>query len=95
MTSPAPPGWPEGVHQISVEDLGRLGIDGEDQIFWDGRRIELKRRLDLTALQKTVAVVVTVMAVLGGLGGFASGINDASDFLCARNVHLLSCPLPR
>jgi len=85
--------WPAGVEQISIEDLGRLGISHDDQLFWDGRRIEVKRRLDLTKLQKAFALVVTIMALLGGIGGFASGFSDASAFLCARNIHLLSCPV--
>jgi hypothetical protein len=38
---------------------------------------------------------VAVMAVLGGLGSFASGFNDLSQFLCARNDHVLSCPAPQ
>jgi hypothetical protein len=32
--------------------------------------------------------------VLGGTGGFATGLNDASVFLCARGQHWLSCPTP-
>jgi hypothetical protein len=35
---------------------------------------------------------VTVRAILGGLGGFASGVNNASVFLCARHVAWLGCP---
>jgi len=92
MSSSPPENWPPGIEQISMENLGRLGIDSADRLFWDGRQIEVKRRLDLTFVQKIFAVVVAVMAVLGGLGGFATGFNDFSEFLCARNSHLLSCP---
>ena len=84
-----------GVMPISLEDLGRLGIDRNDQLFWDGRPIEVRRRLVLTGLQRSAATVVTVFAVLGGLGGFLSGLNNLSLFLCARNVHLLGgCQAP-
>ena len=78
--------------RIGVDDLGRLGIDKANQLFWDGRRIEIRRPLVLTGFQKSVAAVVTVCAILGGLGGFVTGLNNASVFLCARNVHWLSCP---
>ena len=88
------PVWPAGVEPISVDDLDRLGINGANELFWDGRRIEVRRRLDLTRFQKTLAAAVTVAAILGGLGGFVTGFNNASVFLCARGVHWLSCPAP-
>jgi len=93
MNPPTPPNWPAGIERIRVEDLGRLGIDDENQLFWDGKRVEVRRRLDLTRLEKTVAAVVTVAAVLGGVGAFLSGLNDGSAYLCERGVHLLGCPL--
>lgn len=94
MTPKAPAPWPDGVAPVGVEDLDRLGIDAQDQLFWDGRRIEIRRRLDLTRLQKLAAILVTLFAVLGGIGGFFSGATDAAAFLCARHLHWLSCPLP-
>jgi len=93
MSNP-PSDWPPDVKPISVDDLERLGIDSKDQLFWDGRRIEIRRRLDLTRVQKIFAIIVAVFAVLGGIGGCATGFNDASVFLCARGHDFLSCPLP-
>lgn len=90
-----PKEWPPGVEPISVDDLGRLGIDPENQLFWDGRKIEIRRRLDLTRTQKFLALVVTIFAILGGLGAFLSGLDDGASFLCARGVHLLGCPQAR
>ncbi len=87
------PGWPAGVQRLDVEDLERLGIDSGNQLFWDGSRVEVTRRLDLTGLQKILAAVVAVCAVLGGLGGFMSGLNSGTEFLCARGVTWLSCPV--
>ena len=86
--------WPAGVEPIGVDDLRRLGIDAGNQLFWDGRRIEIRRRLVLTGFQKAIAAVVTVCAILGGLGGFVTGLNNASVFLCARGVQWLGCPSP-
>ena len=84
--------WPPDVTPIGVEDLDRLGLDGRNQLFWDGKRVEIRSRLDLTWLQKTLAVIVSICAVLGALGGFVTGFNNASVFLCARDIHWLSCP---
>ena len=95
MTGARPgPGWPIDIEPISVDDLDRLGINADNELFWDGRRIEVRRRLDLTRFQKTAAVLVAAAAILGGLGGFVTGFNNASVFLCARGMHVLSCPAP-
>jgi hypothetical protein len=85
-------GWPPGVTPISVEELDKLGLNEKNQLFWDGKRIEVRNRLDLTRLQKMFAIIVSVFAVLGAIGGFVTGINNASVFLCARSIHWLSCP---
>ena len=91
----AMPGWPDGVEPIALEDLGRLGISRSDELFWDGRRIEVRRSLVLTRFQKVITGIVTVFAILGGLGGFVTGLNNASLFLCSRNIDWLSCPAIR
>ena len=93
VTEPTPEGWPPDVTPISVEDLDRLGLNRSNQLFWDGKRIEVSNHLDLTRLQKVFAVIVTFFAVLGAIGGFVTGFNNASIFLCARDIHWLSCPI--
>ena len=92
MTADTPPDWPPGVEPISLEDLSRLGINAHQELFWDGRNVEIRRRLTFTTFQKFIAFVVTICAILGGLGGFVTGINNASIFLCARQMNYLSCP---
>lgn len=92
MTNRDPAGWPAGVEQIGLEDLGRLGINKADQLFWDGRRIEVRQSWVLTSFQKIIAGVAAVCAVLGALGGFVTGFNNASVFLCTREVDWLTCP---
>lgn len=94
MSGQSAAGWPAGVEQVGLEDLGRLGINQDDQLFWDGRRIEVRRSLNLTRFQKIITGIVTFFAVLGGVGGFITGFNNASVFLCAREIDWLSCPPP-
>ena len=89
-----PERWPEGVDEIRIGDLKRLGIDSRHRLFWDGRRVEVRQRLDLTGWQRFGAILIAVFAVLGGIGALLSGLNDGSAFLCARNLHWLSCPPP-
>jgi hypothetical protein len=92
MSGRPPASWLKGVEQVGLEDLGRLGINGDDQLFWDGRRVEVRRSLNLTGFQKIITGIVTFFAVLGGVGGFITGFNNASIFLCAREIRWLNCP---
>lgn len=94
MIDPKPARWPPDVTPISVEELDRLGLNAKNQLFWDGRRIEVRNRLALTRLQQLLAIVVSIAAVLGAIGGFVTGLNNASIFLCARGIDWVSCPGP-
>jgi len=87
-------GWPPGVRELGVDDLKRLGIDRNHQIYWDGRLIEIRRSIVLTGFQKIIALIVTVVGVLAGLSTIATGVNNASIFLCARHITVLTCPAP-
>ncbi len=90
MSHPPPRGWPTDVMPIGIEDLGRLGINGDNELFWDGRRIEVKRTFVLTVPQKLLAL----LAALATIATIATGLNNATTFLCARDLHWLSCPVP-
>lgn len=94
MSDAGQPGWPNGVRPILVPDLKRLGINEQNELFWDGRHVEIRRSLTLTRFQKFITIIVTFCAVLGALGGFVTGFNNASVFLCARHVTFLTCPAP-
>ena len=94
MTTPPAGARPNGVQPIHIEDLERLGINAENELFWDDKRIEIRRPLILTWSQKLLAIIVTVFAVLGGFGALVSGVKDGAEFLCARDIHWLSCPTP-
>ena len=89
-----PAHWPKGVNPIGIEAFSRLGLNEDNELFWGGKRIEVRQALVLTGLQKFFAIIVSICAILGGLGGFASGIGNTSLFLCARNIEWLSCPAP-
>ena len=94
MSDAGQPGWPNGVRPILVPDLKGLGINEQNELFWDGRHVEIRRSLTLTRFQKFITIIVTLCAVLGALGGFVTGFNNASVFLCARHVTFLTCPAP-
>jgi hypothetical protein len=94
LSGTQPPKWPKGVEQIGLDDLNRLGIDSSHQLYWDGYPIEIRRSIVLTRLQKSVAVIAAIVGLFAGLATIATGINNASIFLCARHITYLTCPAP-
>jgi len=88
----AAPEWPEGVRQISIEGLGLLGIDDDHQLYWDGQRVEVRRRLTLSFWQKFGAVIVVIATVFGGIGSFAEGYVAATEYGCKLHLWQHTCP---
>jgi hypothetical protein len=87
VTDPAQRGeeaWPEGVERVSLEALGRFGIDRNNGLYWDGRPVEVRRPLVLSAWQKAWAAVVGVLVALGALGSLVSGLTAGLDSGCTR-----------
>ena len=39
------PYWPAGVYSISLEGLDWLGLDGDGELYWDGRRLKVAKRI--------------------------------------------------
>ena len=58
--------WPAHVKEVSLEELGLLGRDAQHNLYWDGKPVEVRKRLDLRWWQ-------VVLAIMTALGAFASG----------------------
>ena len=94
MTVSPRPQWRRGIEPIGMEDLNRLGIDSKHQLYWDGYPIEIRRSIVFTRLQKRLAIVAAIVGLFAGLATIATGVNNASTFLCARRITILTCPPP-
>lgn len=51
------------IRPITFDEIERLGLDAENQLYWDGKLIETKKRLSLTLWQK-VGAIITVLSTL-------------------------------
>jgi hypothetical protein len=54
-----PPEWPANVHPISQEALSLLGLDEHEHLYWDGKPLEIRKRLDLTTGERVFAIIVS------------------------------------
>ena len=52
--------WPEGVRPIPPDGMDRVGIDAEGRLHWDGKPMEIRKRVSLTFLQAIGAVVIVL-----------------------------------
>ncbi len=82
------PEWPDDVEPISIEHFEKLGINSKNELFWDGHRLITRSKLYLTFPQ----TVLAILAVIASLATIATGLNNASLFLCGRGVGWLGCP---
>lgn len=65
--SEAPNHWPAGVRPISLKGLDYLGVSDELELYWDGKPIEVRKRVNLSVAQKFGAVIVTSSAIVGAV----------------------------
>jgi hypothetical protein len=56
------PGWPAGVHVISVDGLDQLGVDDEGQLYWRGKKV--RTSLELSTRQGWGAIVLVASAAI-------------------------------
>ncbi|WP_404861851.1 hypothetical protein [Georhizobium sp. MAB10] len=64
-----PPDWPSQVKPISINGLQLFGVHaGNGTVYWDGKQIEVVRRLAWP--ERTLAVIATVSALLAALHPF-------------------------
>lgn len=50
-----------------MEDLGRLGIDASNRLYWDGQQVVVESVLSLTWFQNACVGLTTLGAVASGV----------------------------
>lgn len=88
------PEWPAGVHALSREGLLLLGLDGKGQLYWDGKPVEVRRRLDLTLRQKLIGGAVTAALIASGVNGLVQAVSAGTEYGCKHGWWTTGC-VPR
>jgi hypothetical protein len=78
--SAAPTG--RNVHPVDMTDLSRLAIDNDGRLYWDGKPVEVHRRLLMSREQIIGACVIGGFVVVGALGAVLQGTSAARDWAC-------------
>ena len=75
--SDLPPGK---LRSISMDEIDTLQVDRNGRLYWDGRPVEVSRRL--TFWQSVGAFLVGTFVVIGSVGSFLQGWTAYHDLAC-------------
>ena len=87
--------WPAGVVEMSIGDLSRLGVDAQKRLYYDGKAVEIRRRLDLSRGERWFAIVVGFFTIWGSIGAVAQGWTAAHQWACQIEATTWYCPSKR
>jgi hypothetical protein len=82
------------LHQFASADLSRLAISDDGKLYWDGKPVEVRRRLSLSPEQVMAAAIVAVFLVIGAIGAAAQGSLALRDWGCRLGWTANYCALP-
>ena len=74
--------WPDGVRSVSHDDIGALGVDQGGRLYWHGKPVVTRSRLNLSGWQTLAAIMVAVGIAIGGLGAGVLGWTAYNDWAC-------------
>lgn len=57
-------GWPPGVRSIDFENLALFGVDGEGGLYFDGKKVEVRKVISLTKCQAIFASLAAIATVV-------------------------------
>ena len=84
--------WPAGVSPISWGQMDMLGVDKAGVLHWDGKPVEVQKRISLTRLQQGWAIVFGIAGLLAALATVAQGWVAAHDWACRTTLIAWRCP---
>jgi hypothetical protein len=97
-TQPKPDPEPEmkgrNVHGLAAADLTRLSIDNDGRLYWDGKPVEVRRRIQMSRAQVVGASVVAAFIVIGAVGAAVQGSLAVRDWACRLGWTTSYCALP-
>jgi hypothetical protein len=82
------------VHPLATADLSRLSIDNDGRLYWDGKPVEVRRRLQMSRAQAVGASIVSVFIVIGAIGAAIQGSLALRDWGCRMGWTTSYCGIP-
>lgn len=80
------------VHAVNAMDLSRLSIDDAGQLYWDGKPVEVRRRLAMSPAQIFAAIIVALFVVVGAIGSALQATATVHEWSCRVGLTNLCVP---
>jgi hypothetical protein len=75
-------------------DLSRLSIDNSGHLYWDGKPVEVRRRVSLSPGQILAATIIGLFIIIGGIGAAINGSAAAFEWGCKLGWIRSNCASP-
>lgn len=82
------------IHPLATADLGRLSIDDDGRLYWDGKPVEVRRRIEMSRAQVIGASVVAAFVAIGAVGAIIQGSLALRDWGCRLGWTTSYCGVP-
>ena len=93
---PRPEPEPQGrnIHPVDMTDLSRLSIDRDGRLYWDGKPVEVRRRIAMSRAQVIGASIVAGFVVIGAIASAIQGAVAARELACQLGWSASACIVP-
>jgi hypothetical protein len=82
------------IHPLATADLSRLSIENDGRLYWDGKPVEVRRRIEMSWAQVVGASVVAAFVAIGAVGAAIQGSLALRDWGCRLGWTTSFCGLP-
>jgi hypothetical protein len=74
--------WPKGVRPIGLEEVDAIGVDAKGNLYWHGKHVETRARLNLNWRQVVYAAIILIFTGITACGAAVQGWTAYNDWAC-------------
>lgn len=82
------------IRSVGVMDLTRLSIDDDGRLYWDGKPVEVRRRLTMSRAQIIGASIIGVLVAIAAIGAGIQGVATTYEWACRAGWTSSPCAAP-
>lgn len=80
------------IHPATAMDLSRLSIDNDGRLYWDGKPVEVRRRLMMSRQQVIGASIIAFFIVVAAIASAIQATATMSNWACRTGLSQCDAP---